>query len=108
MANITVQQLSQLGVDPNFIAADVAGDTPSNDGRTVVHVKNDGSSPIDVTIDSVEKCNQGFDHNLTVSIPAGDEKIIGPFDIKRFNNENSRLNISYSAVTSVTVAAYRI
>jgi hypothetical protein len=45
----------------------------------------------------------GF-HNPTVSITAGQEKIIGPFDPRYFTDSSGFLNLSYSAVTSVTVA----
>lgn len=108
MANIVVQQISKSGIAPSFVAAAAGGDTPANDGQTLVHVKNGGASSVNVTINSVEKCNHGFDHDVIVAVPAGSERIIGPFEPKRFNNENGRLNITYSAVTSVTVAAFRM
>jgi len=39
-----------------------------------------------------------------IAVAAGAEKIIGPFDPRYFTDSNGFLNLSYSAVTSVTVA----
>ncbi len=104
---LDAQKISQTGTSPSFTAADDAGDSFFNSGDVVLHIKNGGTSLITATIDSVEKCNQGYDHDLQVDVEAGAEKIVGPFPGSRFSDENRRTNISYSAVASVTVAAYR-
>jgi len=108
MAVLTVQRITQDGVTPSFVSADVGGDEFANGGRTFFYVKNGGASQITVTVDSVKQCNFGFDHDLTVDIPAGEERIIGPFDPGRFNNSSARVAVSYSDVTSVTVAALEV
>lgn len=108
MALLNTQAISQTGIAPTFVAGSAGGDTFRNNGTNFIHVKNGGASSITVTIDSVEKCNHGFDHNLTVSVAAGAERIIGPFDEKRFNNESGQVSVSYSGVTSVTVASFRL
>jgi hypothetical protein len=107
MADLTIQKIDQTGIAPSFVAADAGGDTFSNDGRTFLHVKNGGGSAITVTIDSVAPCNYGFDHDLQVTVNAGAEQIIGPFEPKRFNTDG-KVSVSYSDVTSVTVAAFRL
>lgn len=108
MAELTTQKISQTGLDPVFSTADLLGDTFANDGKTFLHVKNGGTSSITVTIDSVEQCNYGFDHNLFFTVPAGDEKIVGSFQVKRFNNESGKVSVTYSDTTSVTIAAIRM
>lgn len=107
MANLTVQRVQLNGIDPVFNSADVAGDSFVNDGRVVLHVKNSDVSDKTVTVDSVAPCNQGSFHDLLVTIPAGDERLIGPFSVQRFNDSNNKVNITYSAVTSVTVAVIK-
>lgn len=102
MAQLTVQKATLSGLAPTFAAADAAGDTFANDGRTHLHVKNGSAAAVTVTVDSVTACSYGFDHNAEVSVPAGGERIIGPFDQNRFGTTAA---VSYSAVTSVTVAA---
>lgn len=104
MAILTVQKPSLAGVAPTYEAADAAGDSFPNNGSTMVHVKNGGAAAITVTIDSAKACSYGFDHNIDVVIAAGAEVMLGPFPQARFNDTAQRTNLSYSAVTSVTVA----
>lgn len=104
MANLTVETFLVAGINPTFVAASAGGDTFVNNGTTYLFVKNSGGSPIDVTVDSVAQCNYGFDHNLTVSVAAGTTQKIGPLSPNRFNDITSKVAVSYSAVTSVTVA----
>lgn len=107
MADLTIQKINQTGIAPSFVAASSVGDTFANDGKTFLHVKNGGASPITVTIDSVAPCNYGFDHDVQVTVGAGAEQIIGPFETYRFNTDG-KVSVSYSGVTSVTVAAFRL
>jgi hypothetical protein len=108
MATLTVVDVVKAGVVPTFVAADVAGDEFVNDGQTMLVVKNDGSGSITVTIASQVQCNQGFTHNTTVTIAAGAEKWIGPLEVTRYNDENSKVQITYSGVTDVTVGAFQL
>lgn len=109
MADLSVQKIDASGIIPTFVAAGASGDTFANDGRTFLHVKNGGASSITVTIDSKKPCDQGFDHDLTITIPAGGERLIGPFSPDRFNDAvTKKTSVSYSSVTSVTVAALKL
>lgn len=105
MAQLTVQKLGTAGVSPTFAAADAAGDKFANNGRQFLVVKNGGAAAITVTVNSQRQCDQGFDHDITVNVAAAGEKWIGPFEPNRFNDGNGNVNVAYSAVTSVTVAA---
>lgn len=108
MAVLTVQDMTLAGLDVVLVAADVAGDLFANDGRTFFLVDNADASPINVTINSVEECSQGFDHDIVVAVPNGESRYIGPFNTKRFNNATAQVSVTYSAVTSVTVAAVQV
>lgn len=108
MAELAVQQITRSGLNPAFTAAAGGGDTFDNDGATYLHVKNGGAGAITVTINSQKPCDQGFDHDITVNVPAGGERIIGPFPRDRFNNDSGEVAVSYSGVTSVTVAAVKM
>ncbi len=105
---LNVQRLTSAGLTPSFDAADPAGDKFANSGRTFLVVKNGAGSSVTVTVDSQKKCDQGFDHDITVEVPAGSEKWIGPLDPNRFNNSSGQVEVSYSAATSVTVAAVQL
>jgi hypothetical protein len=104
MALLTVQKIVKAGLNPTYGAAAATGDQFPNNGQTFVHVKNGGTAAITVTVDSVRPCDQGFDHDYVISVPAGGERMIGAFEQSRFNNADQRVSISYSGVTSVTIA----
>lgn len=105
MAVLTVQEATLTGVAPTYVAADAAGDSFPNLSGTVLSVKNASAAAITVTVNSTAPCNYGFDHDVAVSVPAGSERTIGPFEARRFG---SSVGVAYSAVTSVTVAALRV
>jgi len=109
MPLLTPQVVVLTGIEPALVTADVGGDEFVNSGRDFIHIKNGGGSPIDVTIDSQVDCNQGVDHDAVVSIPATTgEKFIGPFPKDRFNDEAGKVQITYSAITSVTIGIVRL
>jgi len=108
MAELTVQQIDRAGgaiLNDDLVAADVAGDTFINNGRTMLVVDNQDASPITVTIDSPVDCDQGFEHDPDPTVGAGDTVILGPFAQGRFNTDG-KVVVAYSAVASVTVVAY--
>jgi hypothetical protein len=105
VAVIAIQTIDLDGEGADYAAA-VGPDTFVNDGRTFLHVKNTNAATRDVTIDSTKLCDQGFDHNQVVTIPAttGDV-MIGPFPTARFG---TTVTVTYSAVTNLTVAAFKL
>jgi hypothetical protein len=108
MAVLDKQNINSNGVAPTFSVASSTGDEFKNDENTFLHVKNGGAASITVTINSQQLCNHGSTHNLSISIPAGGERMIGPFNRTRFNNDTGNVEVGYSDVTSVTVAAISI
>lgn len=104
MAELAVVNTSLTGATPAYVAASAGGDTFDNSGKEVLRVKNASAAAITVTVDSVAKCSQGFDHDAGGSVPAGGERLFGPFPVGRFGLSPS---ITYTAVTSVTVAVER-
>lgn len=110
MATLTVQDAGFDGLaNVTFVAAGAGGDDFVNDGRTVLIVKNTDASPKTVTVNSQTLCSQGFDHDIAVIVPATTgEAVIGSFPKGRFNDATGKVLVTYSAVTSVTVAAVRI
>ena len=107
MALLTAQTVGQSGLTPSYSAVS-ASDTFANDGTVFLHVKNGGGSSDTVTVTSVQTCNQGSTHNLTVSVPAGAERMLGPFETTRFNDPTTGLvTVGHSFTTSVTAALFR-
>jgi hypothetical protein len=105
MATLTVQAITLAGTTPSYTGAGTSGDEFTNpDGKAFLHVKNGGGSQITVTINSQVPCNYGHDHDITVQVSAGGEKLIGPFGPGRFNDTSGKVQVTYSSTTSVTVA----
>lgn len=102
MAALAVQRPALAGTAVTYAAAAGGGDTFDNDGKTLLHVKNGGGGSINVTANASIACNQGHDHDAVVAVPAGGERIIGPFPLNQFG---PTVSLTYSGVTSVTAAA---
>jgi len=101
---LNVQQIDLSGVSPGFQPADAAGNYFVNTGKELLVVQNNDTAAITVTIDSVTPCNYGFDHDVNVTVNAGETKYIGPFPVGRFNDDQRHVNITYSSTTNVQVA----
>ena len=120
MANLTIQDALLAGLNVSFAAAGGGGSGAgadnilANDGKSVLYVKNDNAGSVDVTVTSevTAKTIVGYGSatfsDVTVSIPAGEERMIGPFPTSRFNDSSSQVSVSYDEISSVTVAAVRI
>ena len=109
MAAISSEQIGVGGIAPTYGAAAAGGDTFNPDGRTFFHVKNGGGSSITVTITAYGSGPGGNPvSNRVVSVPNAGERMIGPFDPAGFADQNNNAAVAYSAVTSVTVAAFRL
>lgn len=110
MATLTVQSVTSSGVSPSYASAASGGDKFPWSEHAFVHVKNGDASSHTVTIPSqystLPPGQQSKD--LTVSVPAGGEKIIGPFYGPAFKDSNGDVILNYSAVTSVTVGVFKL
>lgn len=107
MALLTTQQIGLLGlINPSYVAAGAGGDQAPNPEGMVLHVRNGGGSPVTVTLDDQRTSTPpgavAFDPNVAVVIPAGENAFIGNLSQERFTK---LVDIAYSGVTSVTVAA---
>lgn len=110
MAAIAIQQPVLAGLNPSYAACTGGGDTvPGNDGKVMLHVKNGSGGALTVTVASQRPTVAGYTPaNNAVSVPAAGERMIGPFDPAAFNDSTGSLVVTYSAVTSLTIAAVRV
>lgn len=112
MANLTVQDISRTGLNPTLSAATAGGDEFTQTNPNVfLYVKNDDASAKQVTVTaantSKEVANWGelSASNSVTSVPAGEFRLIGPFPLGPFEKYPQ---ISYDAVTSLTIGAIRL
>lgn len=108
MADLDVQKTILTGLTPSYDACAGGGDAFLNSGKTFIHVKNGHSGAWEVTVDSVKDCSQGFDHNVVVSVPNAEERMIGPFPRSRFNDAEGKAQITYDGVTALTIAVIEV
>jgi len=115
MAELTLQRITEAGGTVTYSAASSGdGDTTDNSGSTFLHIKNGGVGEITATITaqttSVESDIYGdlTKANASIAIEASGEVFIGPFKPAAFNEGDGEIVITYSGVTSVTIAALYI
>ena len=110
MAVLTVSQLDvTTGAAPAFVAAAGGGDKVVTDfsGRTFLVVKNGGGASITVTVVDPRISEAGVAlTDPTYSVAAAGERWI-PLEGFFNNSSTGQIDITYSGVTSVTVAAVR-
>jgi hypothetical protein len=114
MAILTVQRpvLGASGVTLSFSSATSAGDSFANTGVEYVHIVNTGAART-VTFDSPGTCSFALAanaaHDTIVSVPPAasapdNRKVVGPFPTTRFNDGNSRVQITYDDASGITLA----
>lgn len=109
MATLGTQVIALSGLNPTYAAATGGGDKCEVGDRVFLHVKNGGGASMTVTLTSVAAVRGQAAANVTVSVPASGERMIGPLNADLLQNASDGLcAIGYSATTSVTVAALRI
>jgi hypothetical protein len=110
MATLTVQEVTRLGVATTYAAAAGGGDSFAPSESTFIEVRNGGGGSINVTIAAPKQVLPDLEvTDPVVAVGAGVNKMIGPFPASQFAQSDDGLaDITYSGVTSVTVAAIRL
>lgn len=110
MANITVNAFSAGVVTESLVAAAAGGDSvQAYTGKEFLIVKNaHASAARTVTIDSVEPCSQGSDHNLAITVAALTTRLIKlPPPAPRWKQTTGEVDITYSdSAADLTIGAF--
>lgn len=116
MADLTVNTMVEAGLDSlaGFVACTVGGDAVLvKRGGVFLHLKNTNAAVRNVTL-TAQKASfpkEGFGTvvrgNIVVQIPVTTgERIIGPIPPQAFADANGKCQITYDAVTNLTIKAY--
>lgn len=100
-----VQNIVKSGLEPAYtgsLATDNTYQTP-NDGKTFLHIVNGGGSSDTVTVLGLDASD-----NVAVAVPAGEERMIGPFEPAKYNTGAELIEYTHSFITSVTQAALHL
>lgn len=80
----------------------------NDDGRTFFHVINGNASPLTVIIQTTAVVDGLAVADRTVVVPAGEERIIGPFPPEWYNHADGKVYVDYDITPSVTAAAIHL
>ena len=111
MATLTAQQISQAGLKPTYVTPASGGDKLANTAKQFFHVENGSGAAITATV--VPVVTTVIDpllgtlkkENAVLSLAAGEEGFLGPFEVDAFNDVDGNITITCSATASVKLAA---
>ena len=112
MATLTTQVVNRAGTVITPVAGAGGGDAMACGSGMMLEVVNGGGSPITVTLNI--PASRTYEPNVAITSPAisvtnGTARWIGPVDAATFADPITGLgSITYSAVTTVTVAAVQL
>lgn len=108
---LTVQTLSSAGGSEAHVAANADGNyVQDNDGNIYLDLSNHNGSTVNVTVhynDSMTVDGQPIE-NVVISVPDGVSYWAGPYPPNAFNDENNRLQITYSDATNFSCLPMRV
>lgn len=109
MARVSLarQLLSDAGLVAAYSPAMVEGHTFENNGRAILHIRNDGLSPVNVTILSGYVKSGLKLADRVIAVAADTSIFVGPFDPTVYNQSDGgagQVYIDYSSVEGVSIA----
>lgn len=108
---LSVQKILSSGLNATYTAATVDGEAFNNAGEDVIiHIKNGGAGAVQLTVQTPMQ-QDGLDvAERTVSVPAGEDRFVGPFQRSIYSKVDATLEIPHAVwidtdtQTSVTLA----
>lgn len=109
MATLTTQTITADGLSPSYASAAGGGDKVRPGRGVFIHVRNGDASPMTVTLATPGTVDGLAIADRAVTVAAGGSRMI-PVPVAAYGDpaDSGLASITYSAVTSVTVAALRI
>lgn len=107
MATLVTQNISTAGILPTYAAAAAGGDAMVADATSFLHIKNGAGSSMTVTLVTPATVDTLAVADRTVTVGATSEQMIAVPDTLYKDPTTGLASITYSAVTTVTVAAIR-
>ena len=112
MATLTVKTLTLSDADPAVVAAAGGGDEVAADTDTALLLDNQDVSSTNVTLTSQVTAAPGITSaDVVIAVPASEQRVFsfknsGVLD--RLKDGNGKVQITYSSVTSLSIAAFKL
>jgi len=104
MATIAAQAMTRTGLEETYSSAAGGGDDFINYGNQFLHIKNGSAGDITVTIVTPGTVDGLAISNRAVIVSAGEDRFIGPFPPAYYNDSSGKVALTYSGVTSLSLA----
>jgi hypothetical protein len=114
MATLSVESITESGVNATYNSAAGGGDQFANNGEVILHIKNSDASSHTVTVTAQQTShtigNVGSvtKSSASVAVPASGERFLGPFPTYAFNDSSGMAQITYTSATGMTVAVIKV
>jgi len=108
MAVLAVTDLTRAGINPALVAANIGGDSFPTVGNVFLLITNGGGSPRTVSVAYGTPVDGQTVPPKQVVVPAGASRLAGPYPAALFRGANDQAAVTYDAVTSLTIGAFRL
>lgn len=108
MALLTVTDLTRAGINPALVAANAGGDTFPCSGNVFLFITNAGGASRTVSVAYANTVDGQTVPAKQIVVPNGTTRIAGPFPANLFRGANDVAAVTYDAVTSLTIGAFRL
>ena len=110
MARVSLarQQLSDAGLVAAYSPASAEGHAVENNGRVVLHIKNESDTEAKVIIKTGYKVNGLKLEDRIIKVPPQSAVFIGPLDVTIYNQtdgQTGQVVIDYEAIKNISIAA---
>ena len=107
MATLSAQSVVRAGLEPVMASAAAGGDEFVNTGVEWLEIVNGDASDMTLTIATQATADGLTIADRTVVVTAAERRLVGPFPTGTYNDTNSKVQLTYSAVTSLTIGVFK-
>lgn len=111
MATLTpIQRVNHVGasIEASGVSAAVGGDAFPNDGDVLIYLRNASGSSITVTAVTQIAPTGLAVNDTTITVPSLGVVVAGPFPPEIYNDASGLVQLTYSSVTSFSLAAIQL
>jgi len=107
MATLTAQTVVRAGLKATYASCAAEGDEFVNTGDEFIHIINAAVADQTVTIATPATVDGLAVADRAVVITASEERMIGPFPSSTYNDSAAKVQLTYSAVVTLTIAVLK-